>query len=88
MQKCSVKVKKAFSAEKKLRDLKKLFKSQRTEKRQGKKVKTNYLVKKQLIIQISLNSLKYSFAPQQIEKKTINLKEFKELYDFIRLVKV
>lgn len=50
MQKCSVQVKKAFSAEQKIRDLKKLFKSQRTEKRWGKKVKTNYLVKKQLII--------------------------------------
>ena len=50
MQKCSVQVKKAFSAEQKIRDLKKLFKSQRTEKRRGKKVKTNYLVKKQLII--------------------------------------
>ena len=32
--------------------------------------------------------VKYSVAPEQIEEKSINNKEFEELCDFVRLLKI
>ena len=81
---------KAFAAEQKIRESKKkLFKS----KRLHKSTKTSRLDAKKLIRNTvqdmnNTNSQKYELAPNTIEKKSLENDDFREIYDFHRMVKV
>ena len=81
---------KAFVAEQKIREFKKiLFRS----KRLHKSTKTSRLNAKKLIRNAvqnmnNTNSQKYELAPNTIEKKSLENKDFPEIYDFHRMVKV
>ena len=81
---------KAFAAEQKIREFKKiLFRS----KRLHKSTKISRLNAKKLIRNAvqnmnNTNSQKYELAPNTIEKKSFENKDFREIYDFHRMVKV
>ena len=80
---------KAFAAEQKIREFKKIFKS----KRLHKSTKTSRLNLKKLIKNPvenmnKTNSQKYDLAPDTIEKKSLENENFWEVYDFRRMVKV
>ena len=81
---------KAFAAEQKIREFKKiLFKS----KRLHKSTKTTKLNSKKLIKNVvenmnKTNSQKYDLAPDTIEKKSLENENFCEVYDINRMVKV
>ena len=83
---------KAFAAEQKIREFKKiLLRSKRIKKYNKKHIKPNYLIKKATFSPNNVKSVKYGFAPEQIEEKSLNKetgKEFTEIYDFHRLIKV
>ena len=80
---------KAFAAEQKIRELKKvIFKTKRTYKLQKKKINSKQIVEKAVENLNKTNSEKYGVAPETIEKKTLENDIFKEIYDFYRLVKV
>ena len=83
---------KAFAAEQKIREFKKLLlKSKRFIKSSGKKIKPNYLIKQAVENMNETISSKYGISPENIEKKTLDLKdgEFnREMYDFLRIKKV
>ena len=73
----------------KLENLKKIFNS----KRLHKSTKTSRLNLKKLIKNAvenmnKTNSLKHDFAPDTIEKKSLENENFREVYDFHRMVKV
>ena len=81
---------KAFAAEQKIREFKKiLFRS----KRLHKSTKTSRLNAKKLIRNAvqnmnNTNSQKYELPPNTIEKKSLENEDFHEIYDFHRMVKV
>ena len=81
---------KAFATEQKIREFKKnLFKS----KPLHKSMKTSRLDAKKLIRKAvqnmnNTNSQKYELAPNTIEKKSLENQDFREIYDFHRMVKV
>ena len=81
---------KAFAAEQKIIEFKKiLFRS----KCLHKATKTSRLVAKKLIRNAvqnmnNRNSQKYELAPNTIEKKSLENEDFREIYDFHRMVKV
>ena len=81
---------KAFTAEQKITEFKKnLFRS----KRLHKSMKTSRLDEKKLIRNAvqnmnNTNSQKYELSPNNIEKKAIENEDFREIYDFHRMVKV
>ena len=81
---------KAFAAEQKIREFKKiLFKS----KRLPKSTKTSRLNAKKPIRNAiqnmnNTNSQKYELAPNTVEKKSLENEDFFEIYDFHRMVKV
>ena len=81
---------KAFAAEQKIREFKKiLFRS----KRLHKSIKTSRLDAKKLIRNAvqnmnNTNSQKYELSPNTIEKKSLENEDFPEIYDFHRMVKV
>ena len=83
---------KAFGAEQKIREFKKLLlKSKRFEKDKGKRIKTNDLIKKAAQNMNEKISTKYELAPETIEKRSLNPndgKYFQEIYDFMRLKKI
>ena len=83
---------KAFVAEPKIRELKKvLLRSKRIQKLDGKRVKPNELIKKSTFNLNNSISPKYGYAPQKIETKSLDKdtgKNFQEIYDFHRLRKV
>ena len=83
---------KAFAAEQKICELKKLLlRSKRIEKFKGKCIKPNELIKKATFNLNNTRSAKYGYAPEQIEEQALNPntgKYFQEVYDFHRLVKV
>ena len=80
---------KAFAAEQKIRELKKvIFKTKRTYKLQKKKINSKQIVEKAVENLNKTNSEKYGVAPETIEKKTLENDILKEIYDFYRLVKV
>ena len=83
---------KAFAAEQKIRGFKKiLLRSKRIKKYNKKHIKPNYLIKKATFSLNNVKSVKYGFAPEQIEEKSLNKetgKEFTEIYDLHRLIKV
>ena len=83
---------KTFTAEQKIRELKKLLlRSKRIQKLDGKRVKPNELTKK---VTFNLNnsiSPKYGYALQEIETKSLDKdtgKNFQEIYDFHKLWKI
>ena len=83
---------KAFVAEQKIRQFKKkLLRSKRVEKYNTKRIKPNDLIKKATFNLSNVKLVKYGFAPEQIEEKSLNKetgKEFTEIYDLHRLIKV
>ena len=80
---------KAFAAEQKIRELKKvIFKTKNTYKLSKKKINSKKIIQKAVENLNKTNSEKYSLPPEIIEKKTLANNVFKEIYDFYRLVKV
>ena len=82
-----IKGEKAFAAEQKIREFKKiLLKSKSLEKDRGKRNKPNDLIKKAAQNMNETISTKYELAPETIEKRSLNPndgKYFQEIYDFI-----
>ena len=83
---------KAFAAEQKIREFKKLLlRSKRLEKQRGKRIKPNDLIRKAAQNMNETISTKYQLAPETIEKRSLNPnygKYFQEMYDFMRLRKI
>ena len=80
---------KAFAAEQKIRELKKIiFKTKNTYKLSKKKINSKKIIQKAVENLNKTNSEKYGLPPEVIEKKTLADNVFKEVYDFYRLVKV
>ena len=82
---------KAFAAEKKIREFKKLLlKRKRFEKDKGKRINPKDLIKKAAQAMNETISTKYELAPETIEKRRLNPndgKYFQGRYDFMRLKK-
>ena len=83
---------KAFAAVQKIKEFRKiLLRSKRMEKYSKKCIKPNDLIKKATFYLNNVKSVTYRFTPEQIEEKSLNKetgKEFTEIYDFHRLIKV
>ena len=80
---------KAFAAEQKIRELKKiLFKTKNVYKRSKKKINSKKVIEKAIENMNKINSEKYGLPPEIIEKKTLSDNVFKEIFDFYRMVKV
>ena len=83
---------KAFAAEQKVREFKKiLLRNKRFEKLEKRKIKPNELLKKTAQNMNETISTKYGLAPETIEKRNLNPndgKYFQEIYDFVRLRKI
>ena len=82
---------KAFAAEQKIKEFKKiLLRSKRLEKDRGKRIKPNKLIRK-AAQNMNETISKYQLAPETIEKRSLNPndgKYFQEIYDFMRLRKI
>ena len=78
---------KAFRAEQKIRELKKLLlRRKHREKFQGKRIKPNELIKKSTFKLNNTRSAKYGYSPEQIEEQALNPEQentFKEFMIFI-----
>ena len=83
---------KAFAAQQKIRELKKIFlRTKRFIKLRKKRIRPNELIRKAVQNMNETISTKYGFAPETIEKRSLNQKDgpyFNEIYDFVRLRKV
>ena len=83
---------KAFAAEQKICELKKLlFRSKRVQKSFSKRIKPNELIKTATFNLNNTRSAKYGFSPAQIEEKSLSPErgqQFKETYDFSRLWRI
>ena len=83
---------KAFAAEQKIREFKKiLLKNKRLEKDRGKRIKPNDLIRKAAQNMNETISTKYQLVPETIEKKSLNPndgKYFQEIYVLMRLQKI
>ena len=83
---------KAFAAEQKIREFKKiLVRSKRFEKSRKNRIKPNDLIKKATQNMNETISTKYQLAPETIEKRSLNPnngKYFQEIYDFMRIRKI
>ena len=82
---------KAFAAEQKIREFKKiLFKSKRLHKilNSKKRLNSKNIIKKAVENMNKTNSQKYGLPPEIIGKKTLADDVYREVYDFYRLVKV
>ena len=82
---------KAFAAEQKIWEFKKLLlRSKCLQKQEGKRLQPNDLVRKATQHMNQTISTKYALAPETIEKRSLNpngSKYFQEIYDFMRLKK-
>ena len=82
---------KAFAAEQKIREFKKiLLRSKRFEKNSNKRIRPNGLIKKAAQKMNQTISTKYQLAPETIEKRNLDPndgKYFKEICDFMRIRK-
>ena len=82
---------KAFAAEQKVREFKKiLLRNKRFEKLEKRKIKPNELLKKTAQNMNETISTKYGLAPETIEKRSLNpndRKYFQEIYDFVEFKK-
>ena len=76
---------KAFAAEQKIREFKKiLFKSKRLHKAtKGKRLDSKKLIRKAVENMNKTNSQKYGLPPETVEEKTLSDNIFREIYDFI-----
>ena len=80
---------KAFAAEQKIREFKKiLFKTKNTYRISKKKINSKKIIKKAIENMNKTNSEKYGLPPEMIEKRTLSDNVFREIYDFYRMVKV
>ena len=80
---------KAFAAEQKIRELKKvIFKTRKAYNLTKKKINSKKIIEQSIKNLNKTNSEKYGLPPEVIEKKTLENDVFKEVYDFYRLVKV
>ena len=81
---------KAFVAEQKIREFKKiLFKSKRLHKaRKGKRLDSKKLIRKAVEDMNKTNSQKYGLPPETDEQKTLADNNFREISDFHRIVRV
>ena len=83
---------KAFAAEQKIHELKKLLlRSKCIKKSLGKRVKPKDLIQKATFNLNNTRSAKYGFSPEQMEGKSFDPKEgqqFRETYDFSRLWRI
>ena len=80
---------KAFAAEQKIREFKKiLFRIKKTYKRLKRKINSAKLIKKAVQNMNNTKSVKYGLEPEVIEKRSLQDQEFKEKYDFYRLKQV
>ena len=80
---------KAFAAEQKIRELKKiLFKTKNVYKMSKKKINSKKIIEKAIENMNKTNSEKYGLPPEVVEKRTLSDNVFKEIYDFHRMVKV
>ena len=80
---------KAYAAEQKIREFKKtLFKIKKTYKRLKKKLNSAKLIQKTVKNMNNTKSVKYGLEPETIEKESLNDENFKERYDFDRLIRV
>ena len=83
---------KAFAAEQKIREFKKiLLKSKRFIKSKGERIRPNQLIKKAVENMNETISTKYGVSPESVEKNTLDSEdgEFnREMYDFLRIKKV
>ena len=83
---------KAFAAEEKIREFKKiLLRSKRFKKNRKNRIKPNDLIKKAAQNLNETISKKYQLAPEIIEKRSLNPndgKYFQEIYDFMRIRKI
>ena len=80
---------KAFAAEQKIRELKKvIFRTKNAYKLAKKKINSKKIIEKSVQNLNNTNSEKYGYPPEIIEKKTLANEIYKEAYDFYRLAKV
>ena len=83
---------KAFAAEQKIREFKKiLLRSKRFEKNSNKRIRPNELIKKAAQKMNQTISTKYQLAPETIEIRNLDPndgKYFKEICDFMRIRKI
>ena len=80
---------KAFAAEQKIRELKKvIFKTKQAYNLTKKKINSKKIIEQSVKNLNKINSEKYGLPPEVIEKKTLENDVFKEVNDFYRLVKV
>ena len=80
---------KAFAAEQKIREFKKiLFKRKRLHKAtKGKRLDSKKLIRKAIENMNKTNSQEYGLPPKTVEQKTLSDNNFREIYDFIRVSK-
>ena len=80
---------KAFAAEQKIREFKKLLlKIKSLYKKNGMRVKLNELIKKTTTNMNKTKTSKYQIEPEYIEKKSLEDDNFREKFDFYRIEKV
>ena len=80
---------KAYAAEKKIREFKKiLFRIKKTYKRLNKRLNSAKLIKKTVQNMNNTKSIKYGLEPEIIEKRSLTDDNFREKYDFYRLNQV
>ena len=81
---------KAFAAEQKIREFKKLlFKSKKHHKAtKTSRVDLRKLIRNAVQNMNNTNSQKYGLPPEKIEEKSLESKKFREVYDFQRMVRV
>ena len=80
---------KAFAAEQKIRELKKILsKTKNVYKMSKKKINLKKIIEKAIENMNKTNSEKYGLPPEVIENRILSDNVFKEIYDFYRMVKV
>ena len=83
---------KAFAAEQKIRELKKILLKSKRFVKSGERIRPNQLIKKAVENMNETASIKYGVSPESVENKTIDSSkdsEFnRDMYDFLRVKKV
>ena len=83
---------KAFAAEQKIREFKKLLlRGKRLERQQGSRLRPIELIKKVTLHMNNVNYTKYELTPETIKKRSLDPNDgeyFQEIYDFVRLKKI
>ena len=80
---------KAFAAEQKIREFKKLLlKMKNIVKSEKKRLKPNEIIRKITLNMNNTKTQKYQIEPEKVERKSLSSLQFKEEFDFYRLEKV